>query len=195
MYQNDHSISYLLYEAKDGQFHLKERFPTKEALLKKLVNFEYKTYPWNNVWNNGNRLLENINMNGNDKDCEGVLRPYILMDNAGHIVDPRTFQDELEALKRLHEQRTFPSHPWWHYNQDHYVPEFRRDPIPGTGSHYPRYYRKVKHWIRSYKQDRIPEQKNFVRHKAMVPNAWDTEPVKCICKNWKHQGKKQHQWE
>lgn len=70
---------------------------------------------------------------------------------------------------------------------------FRRGPVPGTGiSHY-RYSRKIGHWFRAYKQDRIPEHAGYVRNKGRLPDAWDMETAPPRSKSWKSQCRK-HQW-
>ena len=73
--------------------------------------------------------------------------------------------------------------------------QYRKDPVPYTGTPHSVYGRTVKHWFRSYRDDRIPEYQPYVRKKGMVPNMWILEPVEHIERSWKHQSKCRHQWE
>ena len=73
--------------------------------------------------------------------------------------------------------------------------EYRRDPVSYTGVRNTKTGRRVRHWFRSYREDRIPEYKQFVRKKGMVPDPWDSVPLEPCYRSWKHNSRKRHQWE
>lgn len=128
------------------------------------------------------------------------LRDIMIIDNNDRIIDPRDY--EKEALKEFCEPvkiyRQYNNITKKHYRRHHKQYKWRYDPVPGVRhARHPRIkrWRTVKHWHRSYRDDRIPEHAPYVRKKAMVPDPWVYEPFEHPEKSWKHNTKCRHQWE
>lgn len=202
--------SFILYRIEaNGQFHLFKEFSDFDSLITYFAKSEIADsgLPWKRE---PKSILGKMNLTGNDTfvnvtwtPCyfekyygvsahrETMLRPYLLMDRAGRIIDPHNLLAEINK-KRAEITNNNPVHHYWR----HLPPfEYRYDPVPYTGVRHTKYGRRVRHWFRSYRADRIPEYEQFVRKKGMVPNTWDTEPFEPRYRSWKHNSKKRHQWE
>lgn len=153
-----------------------------------------------------------INYSGTDtrllRDTEGkaeyVLRSVLFIDGGGRIVDVRRLDEKvLERFDR--EQKGKAPDSWWWRRKPWQRParrkmplpawKFRHDPVPFIGKPRGRYGRTVRGWFGSYRKDRIPEYRQYVRKKAMVPDIYDTEPTEQAERCWKSQGRRRHQWQ
>lgn len=139
-------------------------------------------------------LTHRINYSGNDTGTSlgsVYFRDIMIIDQNNSIIDPRKYKDQvLRAFLEKQNRRYYPNRHRQLKNH-----KFRSEPVPGTGKRKKGWGRNVKHWFKSYREDRIPEHKAYVRKKAMVPNTWESEPFHHDERSWKHQTKCRHQWE
>lgn len=202
--------SFILYRMEtDGQFHIFKEFPDFDSLITYFAKSEIADsgFPWRRE---PKGVLDKMNLTGNDTyvnvtwtpcyygSYSGMsahravaLRPYLLTDKAGRIINPHDFKADI-SKKREEITNTKPVYHYWRKLPPF---EYRREPVPYTGVRNTKYGRTVRHWFRSYRQDRIPEYEQYVRKKGMVPNVWDSEPFEPRYRSWKHNSKKRHQWE
>ena len=202
--------SFILYKiGTDGQFHIFKEFSNFDSLITFFAKAEIanSSPPWRRV---SKQIIHEINLTGNDTfvytdwkpyhygEYYGLsayrtttIRPYLLMDKAGRIINPHDFAKNIQQ-KRVELTNRKPVYHYWRKLPPY---TYHYDPVPYTGVRHGHYGRKVKHWFRSYRDDRIPEYEPYVRKKAMVPNTWDSEPFEPRYKSWKHNSKKRHQWE
>lgn len=201
MFENNKDTTFYLcqYNFDMKRWEWTHRFENEEELIAYLASYMKTTYGY---WDEEGKphkpiiessLSERMNYSGKDT---GVSMDYIyfrdimIVDGHNRIINTRIFDEKAKRVYQFKQRRPY---AWWRNT----VPahKFRREPVPHTGSYYGKYGRNVKHWFKSYMQDRIPEHKPYVRKKAMVPNTWITEPTHHFEKSWKHQTKCRHQWE
>lgn len=176
------------------------RFENENELVAYLASYlRYNYIYWNEDETPSKPIIEStlthrINYSGNDIGTSlgnVYFRDIMIIDENNRIIDPRKYRDQvLHAFLTKQNRKYYPS---WHHNLENH--KFRSEPVPHTGKHTRGWGRNVKHWFKSYREDRIPEYKAYVRKKAMVPNTWESEPFHHHEKSWKHQTKCRHQWE
>lgn len=121
------------------------------------------------------------------------VRPYCVVQDGVRFIDVR---DALVAFPgssayfRIQQQREAKRKtnrwylPYW----------YQHDSVPRIGKHFGKYGRRVRHWFRAYRQDRIPEYERYVRKKGRVEDMWCVEPVEGRSRSWKDNTKYQKQW-
>lgn len=203
MFETAQTTSFYLcqYNFEKQRWEWIRRFQTEQELIAYLASCFSRTWYYRDEnsmkpsTHIKNRIEHRLNYNGKDigtnPDNTKYFRDIAIIDSENHFINPRLFYDK--ALQKFHENENKKHSVWWHNTRGHY--RYRKDPVPYTGIHYGGFGRNVKHWFRSYRQDRTPEHEPYVRKKAMVPNTWDSEPFHHFEKSWKHQTKCRHQWE
>lgn len=169
-----------------------------------LTPVEYNHWVRTAVWKNDNGLLHQYHIMRYRKDCRWVwkLKPYMVLDDTGAIVDVRLFDDKVVAA--IEKKKNKPSNYWVNHSTDHYFGErlvkyphsapwetfrFRCDPVPHIHTY---------HWHHYYGSHRWQNRKyaNEIRPKRRIDTAdlWDA-PERHIDRCWKSSCKKRHQWE
>lgn len=191
--------TFLLYKlSSDGTFEPRRMFWSLDSLIEYAVRSSNLFYRVLRRRDKDTNILEYLNLTGNDIYClysdgdhsEYRTRYYLITDKAGRIIDLNNYKEEIRKKEKELETRKV-KNPYYSYFPPY---RYRCDPVPYTGVCHGKYGRRIKSWFRSYRQDRIPEYRQFVRKKAMVPNMWDEEPVEKSYKSWKHNKKQRHQW-
>ena len=193
---------FTLYELKeDGIFHIRKHFENKQDLIRYFVHSDF--LGWNSILailqKKPTKVLEQINLTGFDTYIQRdyltgakttYLRPYLLMDGLGRIIDPKMFSKEIqtELVKVQNEKR----HYMYVHSQSF---RYRIDPVPRTGVRHGKYYRSMQNWAHNYRLDHNPEHEEFIRKKARIPDPWEFDPWEPCYRSWKHNTKHRHQWE
>lgn len=204
MYQIYQDPSFYLceYNFSRPRWEWIKHFENEQELVSYIASCLRYTYIWDQydrpikTSHLENTLDASINITGNDTyaDINGnqVFRNKMIVDANMRHIDHRIYTAK---VLRYFEECQIPKKRYHIWRRHMPTYRYRYDPVPFTGHRYGSYGRKVKHWFRSYRDDRIPEYKDYVRKKAMVPNTWDSEPVEHVEKCWKSQHKCRHQWE
>ncbi len=141
-----------------------------------------------------NLLLENIAMNKNDKKLKYdfyysknilIPREYIVYDEAGRIIDPRFYQEEILNFKPGNLMQNMESNS---YNEceSGFAEKKAVKAIARCGNKFRHYYRCVK-TTNEIRNNAIPEYEQYVRGRRKVSHlitAWDDYLVHTE-KNWK----------
>ena len=180
--KKDPKRTYEVYVFEDGEFRLFRKCRNEGDLIRLIARFDDPE----SEGKYENSFLDDYNMTGNDHNCKGNIRRFRVLDDTGHPVDVRRWEEKIrKETKRIYSKY-----------RDRCVYHYRKGPAPHTGGYSGyRYHRRVRCWANAYRQDRIPEYVCYVRKKGMVPNAWDTEPFRQYSRSWKDCTKKRRQWE
>ena len=192
--------TYILYEIQETGTHIIRIFPDTEDMLEYFAWSLMERTPWGFLrMQPPKSMVDNMNVTGRDTchsdpfDPEGLYtRPYILTDAAGRMIDIRNFMPDIMSKLRELVDTGYTGMRCTRKGQP-YV--YRKDPVPNIHRCSHRFLRHVRHWARSRREDCIPEYRQYVRKKAIVPNTWETEPFEQETKNWKDVGKRHHQWD
>ena len=121
-----------------------------------------------------------------------IDREMMIVDSNNKIVNPRIYEDEAE--KRFHikdAQKPTKRHYWHRYYR---IEPYRSRKLVKKTEYHETGIRNEKNWFHNYKEDHIPEYKEFVRHNGKVPNVWEPKPWVDSGRSWKDTTKCKHQY-
>ena len=194
MYQTNNKTKYYIYNCKSEKYiHVCENL---QELIEYVASFNYRPWLGNK---RANRFFDDFNCTMNDvknafdwhRNSFIELREYVVFDSIFRIVDVRMYANEILSYKGSMKRK--PKKGSLAYNYEKSKPEFRKGPVPYTGSGHWHYYRRPR-TTQEIRQNSIPEYGEFVRKKRKyIPTSWD-DIGRNISRSWKDQSKKKKQW-
>ena len=185
---------YCKYNFDEDVWEKRTEFQTKEKFVSFLSdNYEKFFGEYNFVNYTGKDIKSIYPLEENYQKADNVyFRNIIFCDSNGRIIDIRDFKEEVKKKTKRKDTR-------WKWRFKYPAPEPQGDKMRFKNyklhSRSDGVYRKEKTWFHNYRADNIPEYKNYVRYKAIVPNIWCSEPMIHHEKSWKHTNKCKKQWQ